>query len=156
MTNKADWNNAHVVQWVQYLLDSYAFLAKQELIARDGTAVDQAERLFNSPVVVASHDLQHDPILNYGNQMALDLWEMNWNRFTQTPSRLTAEPVHRQERARMLEQAKTQGYISNYRGVRLSRTGRRFVVDQATIWTIQKSDGTPLGQGATFSAWTYL
>ena len=58
------------------------------------------------PFVVASHGLQDDPILNYGNQVALDLWEMNWEQFTQTPSRLTAEPVNREERARMLEQAR--------------------------------------------------
>ena len=81
---------------------------------------------------------------------------MDWNTFTQTPSRLTAEPVNREERARMLQQAQTQGYISDYRGVRISRTGKRFLVEKATIWNIQKPDGTALGQGATFSTWEFL
>lgn len=150
------WQNPWVIVWTQYLLDSYARLVKQELIIREGISQEQAERLFKSPFVVASHGLQDDPILNYGNQAALDLWEMDWEQFIQTPSRLTAEPVNREERARMLEQAKTHGYIADYRGVRISSSGKRFLVERATVWNIQKPDGTPLGQAATFSNWTYL
>ncbi len=150
------WQNPWVVQWTQYLLNNYARLVKQELIIREGISQEQAERLFKSPFVVASHGLQDDPILNFGNQAALDLWEMDWEQFIQTPSRLTAEPVNREERARMLEQAKTHGYIADYRGVRISGSGKRFLVERATVWNIQKPDGTPLGQAATFSNWTYL
>jgi hypothetical protein len=150
------WQNPWGIVWTQYLLDSYARLVKQELIIREGISQEQAERLFKSPFVVASHGLQADPILNFGNQAALDLWEMDWEQFIQTPSRLTAEPVNREERARMLEQAKTHGYIADYRGVRISSSGKRFLVERATVWNIQKPDGTPLGQAATFSNWTYL
>ena len=150
------WRRPWVIEWTQYLLDSYARLVKQELIPQEGTLLEQVERLFTSPFVVASHGLQNDPILNYGNQTALDLWEMNWEQFTHTPSRLTAEPVNREERARMLKQARTHGYISDYRGIRISRSGKRFLVERATVWNIHKPDGTPLGQAATFSDWTYL
>ena len=150
------WQRPWVIGWTQYLLDSYVCLIKQELIPREGTSLEQAERLFTSPFIVASHGLQDDPILNYGNQAALDLWEMDWEQFTQTPSRLTAEPVNRDERAQMLAQAKIHGYISDYRGIRISSSGKRFLVERATVWTIQKTDGTPLGQAATFSDWTYL
>jgi len=148
--------NLWVVEWTQYVLDSYVRLVKQELITRGGTPQEQAERLFTSPLVVASHGLEEDPILNYGNQAALDLWEMDWEPFTQTPSRLTAEPVNREERARMLAQAKTHEYISDYRGIRISLSGKRFLVERATVWNIHKPDGTQLGQAATFSDWTYL
>ncbi len=150
------WLKPWVIQWTQDVLDSYVRLVKTELISREGTFLEQAERLFTSPFVVASHGLQNDPILNYGNKTALDLWEMDWEQFTQTPSRLTAEPLNREERARMLEQAKIQGYISDYRGVRISSTGKRFLVEQATVWNLQKSNGTPIGQAATFSHWTFL
>ena len=151
-----NWRNPAVIEWTQYLLDSYVHLVKKELIPREGTTLEQAERLFTSPFVVASHGLQDDPILNYGNRTALDLWEMDWEKFTQTPSRLTAEPVNREERARMLEQARTHGYISDYRGIRISLSGKRFLVERATVWNIHKPDGTPLGQAATFSDWTFL
>ncbi len=150
------WGRPWVLEWTQYLLDSYVRLVKKELIPQEGTLLDQVERLFTSPIVVASHGLEEDPILNYGNQAALDLWEMDWEQFTHTPSRLTAEPLNRQERARMLEKARTHGYISDYRGIRISRSGKRFLVERATVWNIHKPDGTPLGQAATFSDWTYL
>jgi hypothetical protein len=148
--------NLWVVEWTQYLLDSYVRLVKEELIPREDTPEEQAKRLFTSPFVVASHGLQDDPILNYGNLTALDIWEMDWEQFTQTPSRLTAEPVNREERARMLEQARTHGYISDYRGIRISLSGKRFLVERATVWNIHKPDETPLGQAATFSYWTFL
>lgn len=150
------WKKPRIVQWTQYLLDSYAHWVTQELIARDGTPADQAERLFNCPFAVVSHGRQDDPVFNYANQTALDLWEMSWHQFTQTPSRLSAEPVDREERARMLAQASTQGYLSDYRGVRISQSGKRFLVAQATVWNIQQPDGRTVGQAATFSKWTYL
>ena len=150
------WQKLWVIEWTQYLLDSYANLVKKELIPREGTPLEQAERLFKISFVVASHGLEDDPILNYGNQTALDLWEMDWEQFTKTPSRLTAEPVNREERECMLEQARTHGYISDYRGIRISRSGKQFLVESATVWNVHKPDGTPLGQAATFSNWTYL
>ena len=34
--------------------------------------------MFRVPFTVASHGMEPDPVLNYGNQVALDLWEMSW------------------------------------------------------------------------------
>ena len=150
------WQRPWIIEWTQYLLNSFERLVKQELVPREGTLEEQAKNLFQSPFVVASHGLQDDPILNYGNQTALDLWEMDWEQFTETPSRLTAEPVNREERERMLEQARTCGYISDYKGIRISRSGKRFLVERATVRNLHKPDGTPLGQAATFSDWTIL
>ena len=151
-----NWTDPEMVQWCQYLLDSYAHWVKQELIVRTGTPLEQAERLFNSAFVVASHGTEDDPVLNYGNQAALDLWAMDWRQFTQTPSRLTAEPGKREERARMLEQVKKHGYTADYSGIRISSTGQRFLANPIVIWNIHKPDGAAIGQGATFSAWKYL
>jgi hypothetical protein len=150
------WRQPWIIEWTQYLLDSYAHWLNKELVLRQGTFLEQSERVFTCPFVVVSHGLQDDPILNYGNHTALTLWEMNWDQLTQTPSRQTAEQVNRKERARMLDQAKSQGYISDYRGVRVSRTGKRFLVERATVWTVRIPDGTSLGQAATFSTWTFL
>ena len=72
------WADPQIVQWCQYLLDSYAHWVKRELIQRNGTPLEQAKRLFNSAFVVASHGVENDPLLNYGNQAALNLWAMDW------------------------------------------------------------------------------
>jgi hypothetical protein len=150
----APWNESRIVEWSRLLLDSYRHWTGNELIERTGDAIQQACALFGSFVVVVSHGVESDPILNYGNQTALDLWELSWDQFIKTPSRLTAEPDDRGERERMLERAKLKGYFDGYRGVRISSTGRRFLVEQALIWNVIDPAGSPLGQAATFSQWS--
>lgn len=150
----APWNEPRIVEWSQLLLDSYRRWIGNELIERAGDATVQAQRLFEASCVVVSHGVEPDPILNYGNQVALDLWEAPWEQFTATPSRLTAEPDNRAERERMLAQARGRGYYDGYTGVRISATGRRFVVEQAVIWTVIDLTGSSRGQAATFSRWS--
>ena len=125
-----------------------------DLIERTSDPQQQARMLFEACFVVVSHGVEADPILNYGNQIALDLWELSWNQFIKTPSRLTAEPDDRAERERMLTQARAKGYFDGYRGVRISSTGRRFLVEQALIWNVIDPAGNPIGQAATFSQWS--
>ena len=150
------WTNPAVVEWTQRLLNSYRHWTSRELIERIGEPEVQAYRLFQAPFVVVSHGVETDPLLNYGNQAALDLWETTWDRLVRTPSRLTAEPVNRAEREWMLEQARTRGYLDSYRGVRISSTGRRFLIENALIWNVLDAEGQKVGQGATFSQWTWL
>jgi hypothetical protein len=150
------WMDPAMVQWTQQLLDSYRYWIGWELIERSGGPACQARAVFESPVVVVSHGTEADPILNYGNQRALELWEMTWAQLVKTPSRLTAEPVNRAERQRMLEQARVRGYIDTYRGVRLTGTGRRFLVENALIWNVLDLRMQMVGQAATFSHWTWL
>ena len=150
------WMDPPVLQWIQQLLDSYRHWIGRELIQRHGVPEFQARALFESPIVVVSHGTESDPILNYGNQTALDLWEMTWEQLIKTPSRLTAEPVNRAEREWMLEQARSRGFIDTYRGVRISGTGRRFLVENALIWNVLNGRNERTGQAATFSRWTWL
>ncbi len=142
--------------WIRWLLDSHARWLERELVDRSGEIEAQSERLFRAPFVVVSHADSEDPVLNYGNRQALDLWEMDWAEFTATPSRLTAEPVNRDERADMLRRVAAHGFVTDYRGVRISRTGRRFLVERATVWNVVDEDGGKRGQAAAFSRWTPL
>lgn len=137
-------------------MDSYCRWTGRELIERTGDAESQARNLFEAPVVVVSHGTEPDPILNYDNQAALDLWETTWEQLVGMPSRLTAEPVNRAERERMLQQANSQGHFDGYRGVRISSSGRRFLVENAVIWTVLNDYGITVGQAASFSQWRLL
>jgi hypothetical protein len=150
------WTDPAVIQWTQLLLDSYRHWIGTELIQRHGQRESVARALFESPLVVVSHGTEADPLLNYGNQAALDLWEMTWEALVKTPSRLTAEPINRIEREAMLEQARVRGFLDTYRGVRISRTGRRFLVENAIIWNVLDASHQQIGQAATFSHWTRL
>ena len=150
------WKQPFVIEWTQLLLDSYRRWLNTELIIRRGNSQEQSQELFDSPFVVVSHGLQEDPILNYGNRAALALWETTWEELTRTPSRLTAEPLNRIERAGMLERASRHGFINDYRGIRISKTGKRFLVEGAIVWNVVDSKGHQLGQAATFSRWRSL
>ena len=138
------------------LLNSYVHWTQTELIDRHGTPLEQAQHLFAAPFVVASHGGEAEPILNYGNAQALKLWEMNWEEFTTTPSRLTAEPVNQAERARMLQATDRDGIIQNYRGARVSKAGNRFLVEKATVWNVMDKNKNKIGQAVTFCTWTPL
>lgn len=150
------WTNPAVMEWSQLLLNSFRHWTGRELLERAGGPDYQSHALFQSPFAVISHGMEEDPLLNYGNQIALELWEMTWEDLTRTPSRLTAESTNRAEREWMLEQARTRGYLDTYQGVRIGSTGRRFLVENALIWNVVDAEGQRLGQAATFSQWTWL
>ena len=140
----------------QRLLNSYCHWLGTELIERSGSPGKQADNLFHAPRVVVAHGTQADPILCYGNKMALELWEMDSASFCTTPSRMTAEPVHRDERARLLDRTTLNGFVDDYRGIRITRTGRRFLIDRAIVWNLLDEHGVYCGQAATFDTWTWV
>jgi hypothetical protein len=140
-----------MIEWSRLLFNSFERWTGRPLLPRNGTAMEQARLLFVAPFVVVSHGIEPDPVLNYGNQAALDLWQMTWRELTHTPSRQTAEPVNQAERARLLRIVEEQGYFDGYRGVRISSTGRRFLVEQAIVWNVLNEAGQRVGQAATFS-----
>ena len=106
--------------------------------------------------MLVAHGTEADPVLNYGNAAALALWEMSWVELTQTPSRLTAEAPNREERSRLLAAVTANGFIDDYSGIRISKTGRRFRIAQATVWNLLDERGKYSGQAAMFSRWEFL
>ena len=150
------WTNPAIMEWSQLLLNSFRHWIGRELLEREADQGYQAHALFQSPFVVVSHGMEEDPLFNYGNQVALELWGLTWEQLVKTPSRLTAEPANRAEREWMLEQARTRGYFDTYQGVRITSTGRRFLVENALIWNVVDAGGQRVGQAATFSQWIWL
>lgn len=149
------YHHPAIAQWCDHLAKSFCHWRKEPLIVpREGTSL--AEAMFYAPQVIVSHGIQPDPIFNYANRSALNLWEMDWQTFTRLPSRLSAEPMHRDERSRMLAQLSRQGYVDNYGGVRISSQGRRFFIEQAIIWNVLDEQGSFVGQAASFQKWTFL
>ena len=140
----------------QVILNSYRDLLGRELIDRNGNLADEARRMFALPAAVLAHGTEEDPILNYGNRAALDLWEMPPEALIKLPSRLTAEPGARAAREKALEDTRSQGFSTGYEGIRISATGKRFYIHDAIIWNLTSRDGRPAGQAATFSRWSLV
>lgn len=141
---------------LKHLVNSFKTLTKQELIVFDDLTSSLIEALDQANFVLLSHGTQQDPILNYGNQKALDLWGMSFEDFTKTPSRKTAEAPLREERDRLLQRVTQDGYIDDYQGVRITHSGERFFIEKAIVWNISDKSGNKIGQAATFSNWKFL
>ena len=150
------WLQPDMLAHARLLASSYRRLLGVDLLADCPDDAEFATRMFELPFVVVSHGTEDDPILNYANQTALDLWKMDWATLTRTPSRHTAEPGHRDERARMLDPVTRQGYIDDYAGIRIASDGSRFRIDQATVWNLIDDAGIRRGQAATFAEWRPL
>lgn len=135
---------------------SYRQLLGKNLMEGIDTPKQLSKALFKAPFVLVSHGIEPEPIFNYGNQTALQLWSIDWQQFIQTPSAVSAEPIEREERALMLRQAREKGYIKNYQGVRISSTGRRFLIKQVTLWNLFDKSGEKCGQAATYPDWEWL
>ncbi|MBX7148820.1 MEKHLA domain-containing protein [bacterium] len=138
------------------LVSSYQHYTGQELVSSCLKGQELVDFLFNAPFILLSHNTQPDPLLNYGNKKALELWEMTWDEFIQTPSRVTAEPPIQSEREILLRRVKMQGFIDNYAGIRISKTKKRFCITQATVWNIVDQNQVYQGQAACFSHWQYV
>lgn len=117
---------------------------------------DEAEEIFYASFMLVSHGSEADPIFNYANQKALDLFEMSWVEFTKLPSRYSAAPLAWLERSLLLETVSRQGYIENYNGIRVSKSGKRFLLKNVTIWNLIDSQGIYHGQAAVCGEWEFI
>ena len=154
-----DWANqrafieAHAGDRIALVVDSFHRLVGTPLVSDKG---DLRENLWTLPSVVVAHATEDDPVFFYANRAALSLFEASAQDFVRMPSRFSAEPVERSERARFMAQVLQENIITNYRGIRISRTGRRFAIERAIVWNLVDEAGLIHGQAATFAEWTPL
>ncbi len=150
------WKPEFAVLHASILARSLRHWTGRELLPEVSDEKELAQKIYDAPFVLVSHGIEADPILNYGNRTALGLWEMPWPEFTRTPSRLTAEAPNREERARLLTAVAERGFIDDYSGVRISKSGRRFRIARATVWNLIGENGGICGQAAMFDRWEFL
>lgn len=149
--------NHYLSEHVLLLVGSYRRLLGVPLLeAPQANSEQLAQLVYEAPFALVSHDTSDDPVFNYANRTALELFEMGWDEFTRLPSRKSAEPLRREERAALLQRVTEQGYIDDYSGVRISSRGRRFRIERAVVWNLYGDSGLYRGQAAVFSDWTPL
>lgn len=153
---KSPWAEASILDHSKLLADSYYHWTKKELVARNLDIVQTSFLLYHASFVVVSHGTEDDPIFNYANLKAQELWKLDWNEFVNLPSRLSAEQVQEEERKKVLNEAERNGYISNYSGIRISNESKKFRIEETTLWNIIDKQGKYLGQAAMFPKWSFL
>lgn len=151
----SDANN-YLYEHVRLLLSSFSRIAGRKLVDVDLESPDLGKTIFYGQFSLVSHNTLEDPVFNYGNQTALDLFEMSWQEFTSLPSRKSAETLNREERARLLKNVTEKGFIDDYTGIRISSSGKRFRIDNAIVWNVIDEQGIYHGQAAFFKDWIYV
>lgn len=138
------------------ILQSYRQMTGRDLLPGSGSPDQLAHRLYHAPFVVLAHDVSADPLFTYANLAAQRLFEFPRDELVGMPSRLSAEPVLREDRQKLLERVARDGYMDDYHGVRIAKSGQRFMIKNATVWNLIDSQGLRLGQAATFATVEYL
>jgi PAS domain-containing protein len=144
-------------QPTRLILSNYRRLFGRDLVEIQ-PGEDEIQKLFDAPFAVLSAlgPFGTDHVFNYANRQALGLFEYAWDEIMGKPSSASAEPVHRDERRRLLDEVGKHGFIENYSGIRISQTGRRFRIEKATVFNLLDEEGTYVGQSATFADWERL
>jgi MEKHLA domain len=145
-------NNYHQ-EHVMIMLENLKRWTGYDLIEDYGFSLDKlGQQVFEADFYILSQDNTADPILTYGNQWVLDLWEVSWEELTTMYSRTTAKLVDRSARAAMMERVKIHNYINKYNGIRVSKTGTEFQIIDGTIWNLFTDKVDFYGQAAWFKS----
>ncbi|KXF75418.1 MEKHLA domain-containing protein [Paramesorhizobium deserti] len=136
------------------LSDSYFRFTRKSLVPGEQEASRAARWLYeDAPFGLLAHNTDADPRFIYANKTAQSCFEYDWDEFTALLSRFSAELPDREERQRLLDIVVRDGYISDYRGVRVAKSGRRFRVDHVTVWQLVDKHGQLHGQAALIPRW---
>ena len=132
------------------LAGSYARLVGAPLVPG---GADAAWLYRDAPFAVLAHDTSADPHFIYANKAAQTCFGYSWDEFLALPSRLSAEPQDRAERQALLDAVARDGFHAGYRGVRVGKSGRRFLIEDGVVWELIDARGIRHGQAATFASW---
>ena len=140
---------SHDPDFFAVLTDSYRRRLGAALVP---AGADAAWLYEQAPFVVLAHDGAADPRFVYANRAAQACFGYARDELVGLPSRFSAEAPERAERQHLLDAVARDGFTSGYRGLRIAKGGRRFWIEQAVVWQLDR-DGVTVGQAATFSQW---
>jgi hypothetical protein len=136
----------------ELLTSSYATLVGGRLVPDEVS--DVAAWLYDAPFGLLAHDTSPDPVFVYANRTAQEHFEYGWDEFVGLPSRLSAGEEDRNARAALLDAVRRQGYTDDYRGPRVAKSGRRFWIDDVTVWNLITPGSERVGQAALIRRWS--
>lgn len=134
----------------QLIIASFARTVGRPLVGHDE---DPTWLYADAPFALLAHGAAADPLFIYANRTAQRCFEYSFDELLTIPSRMSAEASNREERQRLLDAVARDGFIDNYRGLRIAKSGRRFWIESAIVWELADEKGTRRGQAAMFSSW---
>ena len=142
---------------VDLLASSFERLLGRKLISGEfASSAERAKVLYEAPFCLLSHGTEDVPIFNYGNLAAQQAFELSWDELTRMESRKSAEAITQEERDELLSRVTKFGFIDDYKGIRVSSTGQRFMIEDAIVWNLIDEQGVYRGQAAALFKWYML
>ncbi|MFT5395119.1 MAG: hypothetical protein ACI85N_000300 [Gammaproteobacteria bacterium] len=151
-----NFNNEVYIKHGHLLCSSYRHWTGKPLITKNSDPDKHIFELYTAPFAIVSHGIEEDPVFNFGNKVALELFEIDWEQFIQLPSRNSVEMTNRKQREELMRRVSNDGHMIDYTGVRVTSTGKRFKIEGATIWNIIDGNGHYHGQAAMFKSWSTI
>lgn len=108
----------------------------------------------DAPFCLLVHNTSSEPRFVYANRTAQACFEYDWDAITRLPSRMSADISDQPERQDFVDTVSRQGFAAGYRGLRVSRSGRRFWIEDVTMWQLTDAHDTLRGQAAVYARWT--
>jgi len=134
------------------ILDSFRRCIGRELIDRSGDAAEDARRLFDLPLAVLAHDTAPQPLLDWANQAAARAFDATPESLLGKLSSATAPPDATADRRALFDVLARQGFVTGYSGVRISLTGRRFIIENVAVFALVDEAGHPAGHAAVIGS----
>jgi len=103
-----------------------------------------------APFGVLAHSAEAEPRFIYANGSALKSFDYSWSDFIGLASKLSAEPDAQEDRQRLLTAVESNNFVRGYRGRRIARSGRKFWIQDVTMWNLIDECGWSGGQAALF------
>ena len=146
--------SARGASFASILAVSYATVVGEPLVPEGMPDTEAATWLYEAPFALLAQDTSPDPLFVYANLTAQERFEYNWDEFAGLPSRLSAGGQAREERRLFMEAVRLRGYANDYRGLRIAKSGRRFWIEDATVWNVISLQFGLVGQAALIRRWT--
>jgi PAS domain-containing protein len=134
------------------ILDSFRRCVGRDLVGRSGDPADDARRLFDLPQAVLAHDTSPAPLLDWANLAAARAFDATPETLLGRPSADTAPADATADRRQLFEALARDGFVTGYSGVRVSLTGRRFIIDDVTVFEVTDAAGRPAGHAAVIGS----
>jgi PAS domain-containing protein len=142
------------ISLISLLTESFTKYAGTRLVPAGLTGTSAAQWLYYAPFGLLAQDAAADPRFIYANLTAQRIFEYDWDEFVGIPSRLSAEGEDRDQRQVFMQAVLERGYASGYQGMRVGKSGRRFWIQDVTVWNLTDDGGVRHGQAAMIPRWS--
>lgn len=150
----SDLSFARDPAFIDLLTDAYREKLGASLAPSTVRPSDAAEWLYEeAPFCLLAHNAAADPRFVYANRTAQTCFGYDWDEITSLLSRLSAETPDQAERQALIDAVRRAGFVTGYRGLRIAKSGRRFWIENVTMWQLTDATGAVRGQAAIYGDW---